>query len=192
MPSAKHLLKRVRAAHEHTVCFVPAKYLPVHIDPANAVNPYSLAGPVAYDNGVVRVNCDKGFQWDGASIPALWVLLPWLTTLLLHHLAAMGCIRSWWVWATTAALLAVTVRIAPYLQKMGRHARAGCFHDRMYRLRIVSRPIADAIFLEMMRYDRVPLEARWLIYLNVRLFGWTAFNRKAAAPMDGATSAEVL
>ena len=40
--------------------------------------------------------------------------------------------------------------------------------------------------------DRVPIDIRWQIYLNVRLFGWTAFNSKAAAPTDGATSAELL
>lgn len=177
----RRLAARVRAAHQRNGCFVPAKYLPVHIDPANRANPYSLATAVLYDDGIVTVKCEKGFQWDGASIPALWMLAPWMFTLILHRLATMGYAPSWFAWLTTLALLVVTVRIAPYLQKMGRHVRAGCFHDRMYRLGEVRRTIADAIFLEMMRYDGVPLEARWLIYINVRLCGWRPYRRWAAA-----------
>lgn len=191
MPTVKHLVKRIRAAHEHCRCFDPADYLAVRIYPSNVENPYSLAESATYDSGVVNVTCEDGFEWDGASIPALWVLAPWLATLLLHHLATMGCIRSWCVWLVTIAMLIVTVRIAPYLQKMGRHVRAGCFHDRMYRLGKVSRVIADAIFLEMMRYDGVPMEARWLIYLNVRLFGWKPYRHWAAVRTESAKSEEI-
>jgi len=188
MPSAKHLLKRVRAAHEHTVCFVPAKYLPVHIDPANAANPYSLSQTLRYSDGVVNVRCEQGFQWDGASIPYWWPVAPWLLTLLLHHL---WC-PPWLAWLVSLALVLYTLRLLPWMQRMGRHARAACVHDSLYRTQAVARVIADAIFLQIMVLDRVPIDIRWQIYLNVRLFGWTAFNRKAAAPTDGATSAELL
>lgn len=175
MPTVKHLIQRVRAAHENKSCFVPARFVPVNIDPANAANPYSLSANALYDDGVVRVLLDKGFQWDGASIPYWWPVAPWLLTLYLHetHPSPLA-------WLITAMLLAYTLRLLPWMQKMGRHVRAACVHDHLYRSRLVSRAIADAIFLEIMRTDRVPLDIRWQIYLNVRLFGWTAYRRKAA------------
>ncbi len=193
LPTGRQLRQRVRTFHEQCRCFEPPDYLPVRIYPQRPQNPYALTRRVHYANGVVSVDCDEGFQWDGASIPAPWVLGPWLATLALHYLATMGCIRSWFVWFVTAALLGVTLRVAPYLQKMGPHARAGCFHDQLYRRGDVSRPIADAIFLEIMRYDGVALEARWLIYWNVRLFGWKPFRHWAAvraAEARGARSKE--
>lgn len=188
--SAKQVARHTRRVHHERDCFYPTDFLPVRIYPGNPENPYELARKVNYNNGIVNVWCDEEFVWDGASIPALWVLLPWLVTLGLHDAAAMDCIPSWCVWLATAMLLAVTIRIAPYLQKMGRHARGACFHDKLYRMGEVSRAIADAIFLEMMRYDGVPWEARWLIYLNVRLFGWKPYRHWAAVRTANAESGE--
>lgn len=188
MPTVQHIAKRVRAAHEHTVCFVPAQYLPVRIDPANRENPYSLAQDVFYGDGVVSVQMRKGFAWDGASIPYWWPLIPWLLTLGLHEWRP-----GWLAWLITTALLAYTLRLLPWMQKMGRHARAACVHDELYRTRQTARAIADAIFLEIMRLDQVPIDIRYQIYLNVRLFGWTAYSRRsapapaAAAPTAGET-----
>lgn len=187
MPTVARIALSVRRAHDQHNCFVPAKYLPVNIDPADA-NPYSLAASVLYANGIVTVKCEKGFQWDGASINSLWVLLPWIGTTVLHHLAAMGCIPSWSAWLITLVLVILTIRIAPYLQKMGTHARAACFHDRMYRLGEVDRAIADAIFMEIMRKDNVRWEARWIIYLSVRCFGWIPYRHWAAVRMANANS----
>lgn len=174
MLSAKHIAKRVRAAHEHTHCFTPARYLPVRIDPANAANPYAIAETVRYHDGVVNVEIEQGFQWDGASIPYWWPCIPWLVTTGLHYHTP-----SLMAWLVTVLLVLYTLRLLPWMQHMGRHARAACVHDWLYRTKQVSRPIADAIFLEIMRMDRVPIDIRWQIYANVRLFGWTAYNKAA-------------
>lgn len=180
MPNVRHLVHRVRVAHETKSCFVPARYLPVNVDPANAANPYSLAQDLFYGDGVVSVQLRKGFAWDGASIPYWWVILPWLLTLAMHEWRP-----GWLAWLVTLALLAYTLRLLPWMQKMGRHARAACVHDDLYRTKQASRVIADAIFLEIMRLDQVPWDIRYQIYLPVRLCGWMAYRRRAA-PMESA------
>jgi len=172
MPSVNHLLKRVRAAHKHGSCFVPTWYLPVRIDPANTENPYSLSANVSYNDGVVSVKMPTGFAFDGASIPYWWPCMPWLATLYMHQ-----TYQAWWTWCVTLVLLLYTLRLLPWMQRMGRHARAACVHDQLYRTKSTSRAIADAIFLEIMRRDSVPLDIRWQIYLPVRWFGWRAYSR---------------
>lgn len=61
----------------------------------------------------------------------------------------------------------------------GRHGKAAVVHDYMYRKRCkFSRILADAIFLDAMETLKVPYWKRQLMYLGVRLFGWTAFNKR--------------
>lgn len=172
MPSVQHLIKRVRAAHEHSSCFIPTWYLPVRIDPANTENPYSLSANVSYSDGVVSVKLPSGTEFDGASIPSWWPVAPWVLTLAMHDLYA-----AWWTWCVTILLMLYTLRLLPWMQKIGRHARGAAVHDRLYRTKSASRAIADAIFLEIMRRDNVPWDIRWQIYIPVRLFGWLAYNK---------------
>lgn len=172
--------------------FSPMCGLPVIIDFSDPANAYALSASLRYNNGVVNVECEPGFKWDGASIPVLVPLVPWFVTLLL-----MQFWPSANVLAVTAVFVAYTIRLLPYMQKMGLHARAGVVHDKLYRAQIrgVSRAVCDAILLEIMAFDRVPLDVRWLIYLSVRWWGWIPWrrNRKAtAARAEAARDVEVV
>ena len=178
----RRIAARVRAAHASRPCFVPSRYLPVHIDPANRANPYLLSQTLLYDDGVVSVKCEKGFQWDGASIPYWWPVAPWVVTLLLHYVWPGPA-----AWAMTLLLLLYTLRLLPWMQKIGRHVRAACVHDKLYRSQKVYRAIADAILLAIMQYDKVPLDIRWQIYLNVRLFGGRAYRKASATGASAET-----
>ena len=58
--------------------------------------------------------------------------------------------------------------------------RACVLHDHLYRSGIVSRAIADAVFLEAMRANKknpTPRWVAWLFYVMVRLFGWRFFRK---------------
>lgn len=152
--------------------FTPADYVPIALDVANTENPYSLYHPLIYDDGTIRVECEAGFAWDGASIPYWWPIAPWVVTLASNYLWP-GPISL----VVTILLLAYTARLLPYMQRIGRHARAACVHDKLYRSQRVKRVIADALLLAIMEMDLVPFDVRWQIYMNVRLFGWMAYNR---------------
>ena len=164
-------IQTAAAAIRRIDCFTPPHRLPVYIDVADRLNPYSLSETVTYEDNVVRVMCERGFQWDGASIPYWWPTMPWLVTLSAVYLWP-GPITV----VLSVLLLAYTARLLPYMQRIGRHARAGCVHDKLYRSRMVSRVIADAILMTIMEMDLVPLDVRWQIYLNVRVFGWRAYQ----------------
>lgn len=68
------------------------------------------------------------------------------------------------------------------LPKLDRHLLAAVLHDYLYKTALVSRPEADAIFLDAMRDLGVPGWKRWAMYLAVRLFGRAAWNAHRAAP----------
>jgi len=164
--------EQVTAAMDAEHAFIPAHGLPVTIDFDDAENPYELSQVVIYDNGIVRVSCERGFRWDGASIPSWWPVAPWVLTLIGLHFW-----NGWILWVITAVLVAYTLRLLPYMQQMGRHARAAVVHDKLYRAQKTDRLIADAIMLSIMEYDKVPFDVRWLIYSRLRRFGWLAWRR---------------
>lgn len=181
--------QQVQTVKEALQYFTPAGGLPVTIDFSDAENPYQLAQEVIYDNGIVRVTLEQGFRWDGASIPVWIPIVPWVLTVAVMQFWA-GPI----LWAATALLVAYTLRLLPYMQKMGLHARAMCIHDKLYRAQKVARVVADAIAETIMEYDGVPVDVRWIIYRRLRQFGWIAWrkNRRAlAAKAEAARAVEV-
>lgn len=166
---------QVQQVKESADRFTPARYLPVNIDFTNP-DPYELSQEVVYKNAIVTVVLERGFKWDGASIPVTLPIIPWLATLGLFLI-----FDSPWVLAVTAVLVLYVRRLLPYMQKMGIHARAMCVHDKLYRAQVVDRVVADAIMESILESDQVPLDVRWLIYNKVRQFGWIAWrnNRRA-------------
>jgi hypothetical protein len=180
---AKQQVEDVKAA---TDLFTPARILPVAIDYfTDAANPYELSQDVTYDNGVVKVLLEKGFKWDGASIPAWLPVVPWVVTLL-----AMHFYQTPWLWIATAIFVLYTIRLLPYMQKMGLHARAACVHDKLYRAQKVARVVADAIMDSVMESDGVPRDVRWIIYGRIRHFGWLAWRRNHLALRAKAAAAQ--
>jgi hypothetical protein len=177
-----------RSAH----LFTPAHGLPVLIDFADKSNPYSLSEPVSYQNDVVHVRMPERFKWDGCSIPSWVPLLPWLVWEILcrYVLPRMlsGTPLSIACWSTLIAGICYSLRLLPYMQHMGRHARAAAVHDWLYRTQRVARAVADAIMLSIMQSDGVPLDVRMIIYLQLRLLGWTAWRRNARS-IDSARKA---
>ena len=155
--------------------FKPAGALPVLIDFVHyPTDPYQLAENVTYENAIVNVPMEKGFRWDGASIPVWWPLALWLLNLLIAHYA--GAV---WMWFAAIPLLAYTYRLLPYMQKMGLHARAACVHDKLYRTQPEARIVCDGILLSIMEGDGVPFDIRWQIYTRVRAYGWVAWRANA-------------
>lgn len=63
----------------------------------------------------------------------------------------------------------------------GPWATAAAGHDRLYAGGVVSRRMADLIFLEAMEVLGVPPWRRWLMFLAVRVFGWLYFGRPGGA-----------
>lgn len=171
-------VEKIAESHDR---FTPAKYLPVMIDFfTDSANPYGLSEVVVYDNGIVRVILEKGFKWDGASIPVWLPVAPWLATMLAMHLWP----ETWqaaWLLIVTVVLVLYTLRLLPYMQKMGLHARAMCVHDRLYRAQQITRLECDAIMASILESDGVPWDVRTLIYRRVRNFGWIAWMKNKAA-----------
>lgn len=66
----------------------------------------------------------------------------------------------------------------PVFPPTGRYSKAAVVHDWLYRHPVVSRAIADAVFLHAMALLRVPRWRRWTMYLAVRLFGARNFKLK--------------
>jgi len=58
----------------------------------------------------------------------------------------------------------------------GPAGRAAVIHDWLYRNPVVSRAVADAIFLDAMATDKVPRWQRWPLYFGVRLGGWASYQ----------------
>jgi hypothetical protein len=65
-----------------------------------------------------------------------------------------------------------------------RIVRAATVHDKLYRTAACDRPIADGIFLSIMKHDRMPAPKRWAAYLAVRLFGGRNFGGGETAAAD--------
>jgi hypothetical protein len=65
-----------------------------------------------------------------------------------------------------------------YLLTANTGHRAALLHDYLYRLKLVKRRCADAIFFEALVVDGEPLWRCYLMWAGVRLGGWVAWNRK--------------
>lgn len=65
----------------------------------------------------------------------------------------------------------------PGFGKLGKGAVPGIIHDWLYRTGLVSRPVADAVYLEAMKQRNVSGPVRWIKYLAVRAFGWIAWRK---------------
>ena len=55
------------------------------------------------------------------------------------------------------------------------------FHDQLYRQQPVRRVVADAALMSMLEERECVWYVRWAVYLGVRMFGWLAWNKNAAA-----------
>ena len=175
MPDA--MSSQVTGTVEPGEYFTPPRGLPVVIDfRTDSANPYSLAKEVVYDNGIVKVTMEAGFKWDGASIPTWVPILPWVLTMIAMHFWTGPAL-----WAVTAVLVVYTIRLLPYMQKMGLHARALALHDKLYRAQKTSRVVSDAIAETVMESDGVPADVRWIIHSRLRKFGWIAWRINARA-----------
>lgn len=60
----------------------------------------------------------------------------------------------------------------------GRATKSAVIHDYLYVKR-KGKLLADAVFLEAMKAEGLPLRHRWPIYIAVALFGWGAYSRKS-------------
>lgn len=69
------------------------------------------------------------------------------------------------------------IQLLPGMAKIGKGAIPGVIHDYLYKTGLVSRPEADALYLEAMKQRRVHLLARWAKYLAVRVFGGAAWRK---------------
>ena len=57
-------------------------------------------------------------------------------------------------------------------------------HDYLYRIDsdpVVSRAVADKVFLEAMECRGKPWRIRWPMYLGVRIGGWTTYHKQRVA-----------
>lgn len=59
----------------------------------------------------------------------------------------------------------------------GLYRRAALTHDYLYYSQTTTRLYADMIFLEGMKYLKVPWWKRKIMYLAVRSWGWLPWNR---------------
>lgn len=57
-------------------------------------------------------------------------------------------------------------------QKLGRHQRAACLHDYLYRKNIGTRAWADKQFRLAMQEDQTAGWRRWAMWAGVRVGGW--------------------
>ena len=64
------------------------------------------------------------------------------------------------------------------LPPFGRYTEAAIVHDWIYRNHTFSRMVCDVLFFEMMVALNTPTVTRWIIYLAVRCFGWSAWNNE--------------
>lgn len=75
--------------------------------------------------------------------------------------------------------------------KVGKYNKGAVIHDFLYQMvreGKFDRTIADAVFYEIMKVSGVRFTQRMLIYLILRLFGWSAI--KFSKPMNQAITKE--
>ncbi len=63
----------------------------------------------------------------------------------------------------------------------GKLVRGAMVHDWLYRTGSSGhRAIADAVFLHLLKEDKVAVWRRWVIYLSVRFFGRYSYREKSS------------
>lgn len=88
------------------------------------------------------------------------------------------------VWVITVAsgfttdLASIPHRLRSFIPQVGRHLQASILHDWCYEDNVpgMTRKEADLLFLDGMKASGVAWHDRWLMYLMVRLFGWTVWG----------------
>ena len=117
-----------------------------------------------------HITVASGFVTDLASIPRV----AWIGGTLI----ALGLIFDMFnAWSNAAVALGLLfVFLSPYLRHDGKYTEAAVVHDWLYRTHIVPRWQADGYFLEMMKLLKCAAWQRWIIFVNVRLFGWIAWT----------------
>ena len=69
----------------------------------------------------------------------------------------------------------------------GRYVIPALIHDVLYGSHHFPRKKCDRIFYEAMRKCHVPRIKAWLIYINVRMWGWIAYKSKTKDEIKGAS-----
>ena len=77
-------------------------------------------------------------------------------------------------------LASIPPAVTPILPVNDTHMKAAVLHDFMYRDQMVTRSLADRIFLAAMRELKIPGWKAWAMYAAVRLFGGRAWEKNAA------------
>ncbi len=141
---------------------------------ANGVN-WRVRGPYHFDSvRGEKIEVPAGFVTDLASIPPV----AWIGgALIFLGLVLNELLSSWWPCASTGLGL-VFVFLSPFLRHDGKYTKAAVIHDWIYRTHMFSRARCDSLFLEMMTVLEVSAWQRWIIYLNVRAFGWIAWRNE--------------
>jgi hypothetical protein len=67
------------------------------------------------------------------------------------------------------------------ISKVGPWDRPAVIHDRLYRTQTISRLEADNILLQAMDNEGVGSVKKFLIYRNVRMWGWVAWRKNKKA-----------
>lgn len=57
------------------------------------------------------------------------------------------------------------------MPRVGRWSRAALIHDYLYANAIGTKEIADAVFFDILKFDRVPSIVSWIMWRAVSLFG---------------------
>lgn len=118
------------------------------------------------------VTAPVGFITDLASIPPV----AWIGGALIT-LGLLGNFLTHWTNLLLCAGL-LCVFLAPMLKPSGRYTAAAVLHDWIYRTHAFPRWHADYLFVEMMAVTGVPRWQRWLLFVNVRAFGWIAWRNQ--------------
>jgi hypothetical protein len=134
---------------------------------------WRLYGPLKYRGASGEIiNVPEGFVTDLASIPPV----AWIGGVLVILGLGFDWLNSWSNIAIALGLLFVF--LSPYLRHDGKYTDAAVVHDYIYRIHMFPRWHCDGLFLEMMKVLHVTLWQRWIIYLNVRAFGFMAWRNE--------------
>jgi len=111
------------------------------------------------------ITCPKNMVTDFASIPPL--------NLIGVVAAIIGLIMGW---SPFVGLALFVIMIAHLLLPTGSYTRAATIHDFLYSDRSLSRSDCDMVLYEAMVACKTIWWKRYLIWFNVRLFGWACWH----------------
>lgn len=116
-----------------------------------------------------KITCPKGMVTDFASIPPLnliGVFFALVSTIFFPSVISLiGLILSLFV-----------ISISHLLRPTGSYTRAATIHDFLYSDRTRCRSDCDGILYEAMLVCGTIWWKRWLIWFNVRIFGWACWH----------------